>query len=346
MDNIAHIKTLKDLEELSDRCVAAAKDVVIDNVKSDLDVEVMMRYGLFPAKTFNVNDIDRLTMDPTTYKFWHGGLDPYNEREHLFINQRWKNNTTWYYSTLETHKKNGVQKAISLPLMYLAPHLVYNGSKRPKTDMDLFRSPVSTVISTDKIINNQITLNGEVWNCIPVSRYGQGMSKGMYHTEEDEEFTEEQFCGTFYYYEPESTTFLAYKTSRTYFNKSDALDKLGQEFDDELIGYIDGFLQMHMNGEIPPDLKLTPKEYIRIFEDKEQFYTPTVSDTPHYLANILNLYAIEDEHDQTLCNAGREHDIDIIILTHMIGSNQIVTEVLDTRSRVDSFRSLIYTNIL
>lgn len=64
---------------------------------------------------------------------------------------------------------------------------------------------------------------------------------------------------------------------------------------------------------------------------------------PYYVAHQLNLYAIEDDLDQTLCVAGKEDNIQLIILTNMMGSNQIVVEILDTRDRVDSFGSLIYT---
>ncbi len=57
----------------------------------------------------------------------------------------------------------------------------------------------------------------------------------------------------------------------------------------------------------------------------------------------LGLYAAEDDLDQHLCNLGKLCNIDVIILTDMVGSHQIVTEVLDTRPRNVSFGSLKYS---
>ncbi len=54
------------------------------------------------------------------------------------------------------------------------------------------------------------------------------------------------------------------------------------------------------------------------------------------------MYAEEDDLDQVLCRLGSLLGIDIIVLTNMIGSNQIVTEVLDTRERDVSMSSLIF----
>lgn len=77
-----------------------------------------------------------------------------------------------------------------------------------------------------------VNINGEIWNYIPVARYGAGMSGGCIIMKKARNIemgdTEYKFCGTFYYYyKPESTTYLAYTTSRTCFNKIDALIKMG-----------------------------------------------------------------------------------------------------------------------
>ena len=61
-----------------------------------------------------------------------------------------------------------------------------------------------------------------------------------------------------------------------------------------------------------------------------------------YAGKTLGLYAIEDCLDQVICKLARKLDLDILILTDMIGSHQIVTEILDTRSRQDSFKNLVY----
>jgi hypothetical protein len=56
----------------------------------------------------------------------------------------------------------------------------------------------------------------------------------------------------------------------------------------------------------------------------------------------LKLYAEEDVWYQPLCNAARDNDHDIVILENMIGKYQVVTEVLDTRSREAIFSGLLY----
>lgn len=62
------------------------------------------------------------------------------------------------------------------------------------------------------------------------------------------------------------------------------------------------------------------------------------TDTLFYTGNRLGMYAAEDELDQPLCQAAQYLGYDIIILTNMIGSHQVVTEVLDTRD--DSYSHL------
>ena len=76
------------------------------------------------------------------------------------------------------------------------------GSKRPKTDMFLFRTPGAT--------NNFDPQK----NYLPVTRYAEGMSRGLFFGD-----LGNTFCGTFYYLERESKVFLGYKTSLTFPNK-------------------------------------------------------------------------------------------------------------------------------
>jgi hypothetical protein len=198
-----------------------------------------------------------------------------------------------------------------------------------------------------------LSISGVTWNVIPVTRYGSGMSRGMYHKD-----TSNQYCGTFYYSEPESTTYLAYMTSRTYFNKTDALIKLGEEFGKNYIDQsdIDSGVNLHLSGKLPQDLMMTPIEYTEFmlrkigegyYPDNQRKYSMeearSVPNIPHYVGDQFGLYAQEDPYDQEVCLAARENGIQLIILTNMVGSHQVVTEILDTRDRKESFRSLIYT---
>ncbi len=58
---------------------------------------------------------------------------------------------------------------------------------------------------------------------------------------------------------------------------------------------------------------------------------------------LLHLYAIEDSLDTEICKAAAVKGIDIVIFTHMTGSYQVVSELVDTRERLSSFEHLIYT---
>lgn len=98
---------------------------------------------------------------------------------------------------------------------------------------------------------------------------------------------------------------------------------------------------------LPEDLMLTPIEIYTLYP--ENFYGFTyeqVLDLPQnkrYVGIFLGYYAIEDPLDQILCILAQRFSIDIIILERMIGSHQIVTEILDTRPREKSFSHLTYT---
>jgi hypothetical protein len=55
------------------------------------------------------------------------------------------------------------------------------------------------------------------------------------------------------------------------------------------------------------------------------------------------LYGAEDWFDQILCLLAKKMNIELVVLTRMVGAKQIVQEVLDARSREDSFKSLVFT---
>ena len=258
---------------------------------------------------------------------------------------------TWSWKTLETWKKEALASAISLPLLLYAPELVYTGSRRPKTDMSLFRSPLSRTIRRSDIRNDQVTIDADVWNVIPVARYASGMSRGLFYKDQPRDT-----CGTFYYLEPESTTYLAYRTELRAFNKTEAAIAL--DIFDEDASDIEDIILKHSRGTYPRDLILTPEQAYAIFpyepipdQASEQLRYPRtklqsryvgVGSRPHYSGVYLELYAEEDVWDQPLCIGARDAGYDIVVLESMIGRYQVVSEVLDTRSREDSFASLLY----
>ena len=338
-----NMDTEEDVAKLLDRLVSEEKNQIVYPIGRIYDPRVLVRYGLLPVDAgiefHTLHFLDYLNgMDAPTFRFWHGtDLEKYNVD--IITSKRWS------YSTLETYKRHAVAKVESLPLIFLAPELVYQ-SNRPVTDMATFRGPRSHTIRREKIVNNRVILNGEGWYVIPVTRYAAGMSKSLFYGE-----SSSQYCGTFYYHEPQSKTLLAYKTSRTFFNKYDALRNLVKDDQYESMDY-SGFAYVleknplfqifskHYNGTVPSDLMLTPGEMINFDPDHRPRDLSNVATTRHYAGKVL--YAFEDDLDQPICTMGAEQGIDLLILEKMPGAFQIVTEVLDTRSREDSFRSLVY----
>lgn len=357
----------EDIGKLVDALVAGAKDTYIYPVTHVYNPRKMIQYGLWPT-TLPTNSSwvqDWLNgMDLATILFWaveqKGG---YYGRILETVHQA----ARWQYRTMETIRRDAIESANGMLLNIYAPDQIYRISHRPKTDMSLFRHPTSNRAYRDQIRNGKITLGGEEWNVIPVTRYSKGMRRSLFFG--GGEVGDREFCGTFYYGEPESTTLLAYQTSLRAFNKTDAMNKLGRELpspitedwtEDEVYAYEyhEGKqilrLRDHISGKYPRDLMLTPQEAMKLYWNPSSEYRIRSKSDPlygredvlsfekHYAGEYFDLYAAEDYLDQPLCLAAKEDGLDIVILENMVGSFQVVTEVLDTRSREDSFRSLVY----
>lgn len=303
---------------------------VIRGVRAVLDPLRMVQLGLWPASIF--------MGDPWTV-YWINGMDyatiefwtrvPVSE-----VVYKMEQETTWIYKSLERRRREAISTASSFSLLLYAPELTYTVSKRPRTDMSLFRTPLNRTISRRDVQHGTVVIDGERWKVLPVTRYASGMSRGLYYDEE----TPETVCGTFYYYEPESTTYLAYKTEFRAFNKTDACLKLGI-YDDR--GYdIADMMYKHVDGTYPRDLIMTRDEVYAIFPFSD--LDPEAKPDARYAGEYLELYGQEDVWDQSLCTGARQEGYDVVVLENMVGMFQIVTEVLDTRSREESFSSLLY----
>ena len=322
-----------DIVRVIDSLVSGAEDVVIFPVLHVLDPRAMIKLGLSPTSIrislpwvsdwLDDNDINSVS-------FW-------SREDRARVVNNLKEEMVWEYKTMETVKREAVSLADSTLLRWQAPDLLYKGSKRPRTDMSLFRSSLSYRVSRDAIKNDTIEINGDTWSVIPVTRYAEGMSRGLYYEADRPEYV----CGTFYYGEPESAALLAYKTALRAFNKTDACLKLGL-LSEECILDVSVDLQDHMNGRYPRDLVMTPTQVVDLSGYNSDIDPATLPQELHYAGKWLGLYANEDNLDQLLCNGARDAGYDIVVLESMVGSFQVVTEVLDTRSREDSFKSLVY----
>ena len=190
-----------------------------------------------------------------------------------------------------------------------------------------------------------MVLDGESWNVIPVTRYAKGMSRGLYFEEASD--VDIEYCGTFYYHEPESTTLLAYKTSESFFNKYTCAKELDPSdlATDILEDVENNTLLMYIKGKLPKNLMLTPLEAYDLKFIPEKWTREEVTSLPQnkrYVGKTIGLYALEDLLDQIICELAQEANLDIVVLRNMSGIYQVVTEILDVRKREDSFKSLLY----
>ena len=236
---------------------------------------------------------------------------------------------------------------------------------------------------------------------LPVARYGQGMSKGLYTTSEFV-YNLDKFCGTFYYLEPDSEVLLAFpadskflealnKTSAAYqlwLENPDIIRKLfgGDWFNDIFVDMLDEFVTSMLSEFSDHDVVLVENPMVRKFSQDFKEVVTEISDRfdifdPDedidvilgYLDSFYNfvmysmgsiipglppvntmvnsevgydesfMYAAEDFWDQPLCHFAKLQNYEAVLLTNMVGSHQIVFEVLDTRTRSESFSNLRWT---
>jgi hypothetical protein len=264
-------------------------------------------------------------------KFWFGEDEDYFSSFHVW--------SVFKLSFLEPYRA----RAYSYPFLVSYPDQLYK-SMRPKTNMDLFRLP------------GTITYNSSLHSLIPVTRYAKSMSGSMYFGQD----RPHGVCGRFYYYEPESQVNLVYRKGRVLkgFNKVDVYHKIYddvQNLDPQLAynlqqRYLEVIsdkkgkqVELHRNGTLRRDLLYTSREAYTFLNLNSQTGTqavPKEGGQPGYVGKLLEMYAAEDELDQPLCKAAFLLGYDIVLLENMVGSHQVVTEVLDTRE--DSFKYLKY----
>ncbi len=207
------------------------------------------------------------------------------------------------------------------------PEFVYSISNRPKTDMSMFRVSDSLTIDEYQIIKK------DGWKLIPVTRYADSQMGSHYHDKY-------KGCGTFYYLEKQSETMLTFKTyliAETKYLIYIKLLKLSGKTDEESIKETDKIANSDSFSELMFDYSRDPKNtYERLLEIKEK-------DPNRYEETYQNLYGYEDVFDGPLCYLANQLNIDILILTYMVGSqNKKVEELYDVRDRLDSFRSLVF----
>ncbi len=151
-------------------------------------IEVAGKYPNYGISPLRINHIMTLYLEDllkgtssAEIEFYYGSPTPINISHWFF----------WKYSTINTYVQDGIQRAESLPLILYAPDKIYKESRRPINDMAMFRTPGA--ITASRPTGDTMSIAGVTWSVSPVTRYGAGMSSGLYFPE-DPEYS---FCGTF-----------------------------------------------------------------------------------------------------------------------------------------------------
>lgn len=205
---------------------------------------------------------------------------------------------------------------------------------------------------------------------LPVLRY-----EDLYHQKSK---IEKEFCGTFYFFEPESEMMLNMGKVLICSNKVDCLFKLQPNIPINksfaFNAYLDIVNSIYGEGYFVDDIGIHnfPEDIVDKKEFKRQVESvlPLVTKISNNVNDIDSLFVngklynnfyeeikvddgelIEkywgnkfasswDYLDQILCNEARKQGYDTIILQRETGENRINTEILDVRSRVDSYSKL------
>lgn len=255
------------------------------------------------------------------YKDIYSYLD--NDMKYLGFNSQ--NSETLVYGNYKFWKKIAERSGDSKYVQNFEGSL-YKTSRRVKTSMSQFRV-------ADSLNKELINQSNDQWNLVPVTRYALSQNSTLF-------FGNYQGCGTFYYLEKESSVMLAFKTyivaKTKYLAYFEILKRLRQKYSLDYSEEDDKEIQNILDNKILSKPDPMVRERVKYSKNPDDF-----KDINYNLR--LALYAYEDVFDDGICERGKELNIDVVIITDMIGrENCRVQEVYDLRDRIDSFRSLIY----
>ena len=357
------IRPIDDLiEDVEREMLERNVDIVIVNVTGSDEVQ-LMKNGFIHIVLMEKPSVLRYAIDFFVEKFTYEDDDG---KFGDFIESK------YMYANLEGWKTYARKQAFSFPLILYFNDYVFE-SRRQVTSMTYVKDenvPFNEYMFTLNLSNGKSSL------ACPVTRYAVGMSKGLYF----ESNANGEYCGTFFYHEPQSMTYLTFDTYRIFRNKYEATMSLRQEFkqkrsslivnlylyatyqktktyatkDDDLKDFLhvkqDSIIRdrFYFTKDVPNDLRFTALEWhilndpTILDEDREEDRQSLldIGNRKVYVGN--RLYALEDAFDQELCILAKMLDINVVILEYMAGQFQTVTEILDTRDRFDCLSNLTY----
>lgn len=219
----------------------------------------------------------------------------------------------------------------------------------PILDGDL--NEIRLFVSSDKVLLNSDWLNKSIEihqkSLFPVIRYGAGMSRGAYTPAAPFETSINDYCGTFYYYEPGSNIFLLAKDILIVPNKLMASVYLLEKRTTLSLIYrhLDSFGKFlpskpDQGGYSGLDNQLIFDVSGKKYPAWDYFLDAMISGRHDFLNHYPSLYALEDRFDQPICQEARRKNFELIIFTTMTGMNRVVTEIIDIRPRAISYANL------
>lgn len=256
-------------QETADEATSKGETVQAYNPHLYEDCRSLLRMGYWPAMlvrpyhiylyaTYSdeqLSSLPPLVFAPTTGKSYESTIE-------------------WEFSSIGIIREKAIAEANGLRLSFLAPDLIYR-SGRPKTDMSMFRNSNSNRVKREEIKNRRW---GE-WKVIPITRYAAGMQRSLFYSDE---VTPHSYCGTFYYNEPESSVFLAYKKELRSFNKITATEALLAELPKTWltkdahsiiinIYKLHPEIRDHISGKLPRNLRFTTESGVTYYNGEDLY---------------------------------------------------------------------------
>jgi hypothetical protein len=237
-------------------------------------------------------------------------------------------------------------------------NIAYSSSKRPPSSMSIIAQTLGKIkiVKLDKPNHSGRPVVVSVGNnrnvtIIPVIRYSMTAYSSGYYKESGKVGRSDKYCGTFYYWEPQSHIYLIMGQSIYFTNKIIALLTLAPKnlyAGDLVLKFVVMAIDHNMANPDLDDFFDQRDAMIKLLsaEPDHPITTPyftfdsNFNKEQKYIGNIF--YALEDEIDQLLCIEARNKGYDTIIFSKMPGSRRIVTEILDTRSREMSLNNLVW----
>lgn len=170
---------------------------------------------------------------------------------------------------------------------------------------------------------------------LPIARYQSSKTQGFYyHPTEKQNYT-----GTFFYFEIDSPAFLVTKSILVAPNKIYAAKLLNIPFEEviEIAGFLirkfEGYNLAVFQKAFPEyDLK-TSIDLVRMFYD--------IPITSYRSDECMELWrSSEDSFDKPLWLYAIDNGVTTILLTHMVGTHRLVSEVFATQERHELFKNM------